>query len=119
MSNNIKHFRSEEDSKPSKEMQTLVEDIDDQKLIIHLNEDDYKLAQRFVAIPATIVFRDISPPISEIDDWLWAKVKLTGTTNDIISRNIKKDAAVKYSIRRDVSALTTFTSEYYRKYLKF
>ena len=33
--------------------------------------------------------------------WL-EKVKLTGTTNDIISKNIKKDAAVKYPIHRNV-----------------
>ena len=35
---------------------------------------------------------------------------LTGTTNDTISRDIKKDAAVKYPIRRDVSAFTIFVS---------
>ena len=38
--------------------------------------------------------------------WLYAKVKLTGTTNDTISRNIKSDVAVKCPIRRDIPALT-------------
>jgi hypothetical protein len=35
---------------------------------------------------------------------------LTGTNNDTISRNIKKDAAVKHPIRRAVSAFTIFVS---------
>jgi hypothetical protein len=38
--------------------------------------------------------------------WLWAKAKLAGAINDTVSRNIKKDAAVKYPIRRDMPALT-------------
>ena len=37
--------------------------------------------------------------------WL-EKVILTGTTNDTVSRNIKKEVAVKYPIRRGVFALT-------------
>ena len=48
--------------------------------------------------------------------WL-EKVKLTGTTNDIISKNIKKDAAVKCPIHRNVSALTRFASKYCRRKL--
>ena len=36
--------------------------------------------------------------------WL-EKVVLTGTTNNIISRNIEKYVAVKYPIRRVVSTL--------------
>jgi hypothetical protein len=37
--------------------------------------------------------------------WL-EKLMLTGTTNNTISRNIRKDAAVKFPIRRDMPALT-------------
>jgi hypothetical protein len=35
---------------------------------------------------------------------------LTGTNTDTISRNIKNDAAVKFPIRRNVSAFTIFNS---------
>jgi hypothetical protein len=36
------------------------------------------------------------------------KARLTGTTTDTTSRNIKKNAEVKYPIRRDMSALKIF-----------
>jgi hypothetical protein len=47
---------------------------------------------------------------SSVAVWLPAKVKLTGNTDDIIRRNIKKDAAVKYPRHLNASALTKFTS---------
>ena len=54
---------------------------------------------------AIILCGNCSPPTVRL-----AKVVLTGTNNDIMSRNIKKDAAVKYPIGRDVFALTRFVS---------
>jgi hypothetical protein len=49
---------------------------------------------------AIILCGNCSPPSVRL-----AKVVLTGNTNDIISRNVKKDRAVKYPIRRVVSTL--------------
>ena len=63
---------------------------------------------------AIILFGDCSSSAV----WL-EKTKLTGTTNDIISRNIKKDAAVKHPIRRDKSVLTILASNIIRNYLSF
>ena len=57
-----------------------------------------------------IIFCGNCPPSTV---WL-EKVMLTGTTTDTISRSIKKDAAVKYPIRRNVSAFAGFTSKYCR-----
>jgi hypothetical protein len=45
------------------------------------------------------------------------RAMLTGPTNDTISRNIKKDVAVKYPICRNVPTPTGFTSKYYRRKL--
>ncbi len=54
---------------------------------------------------AIMLCGNCSPPTVRL-----AKVKLTGNTNDIISRNVKKDIAVKYPRRLDVAALTIFVS---------
>jgi hypothetical protein len=63
---------------------------------------------------AIILCGNCSPPAVRL-----AKVKLTGTVNDIISRNIKKNAAVKYPRRRDVSALGFTSKDVEENYLKF
>jgi hypothetical protein len=64
-------------------------------------------------LDAAIILRgNCSPPTAV---WL-EKVILTGTTNDTVSRNIKKNAAVKYTIRA-MSALAGFTSKHCRRKL--
>jgi hypothetical protein len=43
------------------------------------------------------------------------RIRITGNTDDTISRNIRKDAAAKYPIFWDVFVLTIFTSKCYRR----
>ena len=62
---------------------------------------------------AIILCGNCSPPSVRL-----AKVVLTGNTNDIISRNVKKDIAV-VSYTTSCVYPQKFTSKYYRKYLKF
>ena len=61
---------------------------------------------------AIILCGNCSPPTVRL-----AKVVLTGTNNDIMSRNIKRDAAVKYPRRRGVFTLTRFSLKSYRRKL--